>query len=228
MRRIICGALLGALLVGHGAPLSAAAAMENFTVQRLYAGRFTDVPASAWYQSSVARVYELGLMNGKSTYQFQPQGNMTAAEIVALAAKVHAAYNGSKIYLTEGAWYAPYVQYAMQNGIVAADAAPTDWNTAVDRARFVQYLYAALPQTEYATVRKMADGAIPDVAKADAYGAAVYTLYEAGILTGSNAQGSFLPAERITRAQGAVILARMVDIGLRQKPVPASATDTTE
>lgn len=39
----------------------------------------------------------------------------------------------------------------------------------------------------------------------------IYTLYNAGILTGSDAYGTFHPDDGITRAEVAAIMARIID-----------------
>ena len=48
------------------------------------------------------------------------------------------------------------------------------------------------------------------------YAPAVYELYRAGVLTGSDAQGRFLPNNAVTRAEVAAIATRMVNASYRQ------------
>ena len=62
----------------------------------------------------------------------------------------------------------------------------------------------------------MADGAIPDVPSSANYYAAVYKLYRAGVLTGNDAQGTFLPDTGITRGEAAALMTRMADTSLRK------------
>ena len=64
--------------------------------------------------------------------------------------------------------------------------------------------------------------AIPDMPQADYTGTpyealpgAVLELYNAGILTGVDGQGNFAPKSPLTRAQAAVIFARLLDPALR-------------
>lgn len=45
---------------------------------------------------------------------------------------------------------------------------------------------------------------------------AVYAMYQAGILTGNDAYGTFTPYSTITRAEVAAVVSRMVDPSLRQ------------
>ena len=44
----------------------------------------------------------------------------------------------------------------------------------------------------------------------------IYTLYNAGILTGSDAYGTFHPDDGITRAEVATIMARIIDPSQRK------------
>ncbi len=209
-------------------PLSAVAAMDNFKAQRSCNETFDDVSATAWYAESIKEVYELGLMNGKSTCQFVPNGNITLAETIALAARMHATYHGNKIYLTEGAWYASYIQYALHNEMIAAtDIDLQDPTEQIPRDLFAQILYTALPASEYAAINTITDGAISDVSAQASDGKIIYALYAAGILRG-DADGRFLPTSFITRAQGAAILARMVDASQRQHFVLTPADDAEQ
>ena len=56
---------------------------------------------------------------------------------------------------------------------------------------------------------------IPDVRISDPWGSAVYQLYRAGVLVGTEKTGTFSPANRISRAEAAAIIARMVEPFLR-------------
>ena len=74
-------------------------------------------------------------------------------------------------------------------------------------------MYAALPYSEYTQINTIANGSLPDVddivfMDADTR---IYTLYRAGILTGSDAYGTFNPDTNITRAEVSAIISRMID-----------------
>ena len=87
-------------------------------------------------------------------------------------------------------------------------------NAPVTRGEFVHILRGA---TNYYTVRnEVADNAIPDVKVTDAYGADIYTFYRAGILTGSDAKGTFHADSTIRRSEVSAIPNRMYDVSARQ------------
>ena len=79
-----------------GSAYAAESGMGNF--QRngsYYTGLFTDVPADAWYADGVAAAYELGLMVGSGQKTFSPNGTVTLAEAVAMAARIHSRYGSA-------------------------------------------------------------------------------------------------------------------------------------
>ena len=87
-KTFICLAL--ALLLS----LSAFAAFEK---TRTYQNDFSDVPETSWYAENVKTAFELGFMNGKSEGSFDPAGNVTVAEGITMASRLHAIYNGKEI-----------------------------------------------------------------------------------------------------------------------------------
>jgi hypothetical protein len=48
---------------------------------------FQDVPETAWYHGAVAAAYTAGLISGRSTGQFDPEGSITRQEMAAIIAK---------------------------------------------------------------------------------------------------------------------------------------------
>lgn len=193
-----------------------AQAARLITPTRTYpAGKFADVPASAWYAENVAASYEMELIDGKSDTRFAPDDQLTLAETIKLAACLHAMYEtGETDFPSSTPWYQVYVDYALSQGLITQ--APANPDAAATRAQFVQILSKALPQQELAAINTIADGAIPDVAMSQSYAAPVYLFYRAGILTGSDETGRFLPDTTIARSEVAAILTRMADTDLRR------------
>ena len=62
---------------------------HDFNTIRTYKGQFTDVSRSDWFYSSVANAYEIGIISGKTDTTFVPNGNVTIAETIKLAAVTH-------------------------------------------------------------------------------------------------------------------------------------------
>ncbi len=75
----------------------ATGANAAFEKVNTYNNNFTDVKPESWYAESVKSAYELGLMTGNSDTTFNPNGNVTVAEAITMAARVHATNKGVEI-----------------------------------------------------------------------------------------------------------------------------------
>jgi|LSQX01.1.fsa_nt_gb hypothetical protein len=197
------------LIVGRG--------LQNFTTKNIYApGQFKDVNPSAWYSANVQIAYELGLIKGSSTDAFSPDGNLTIAEAITLASRLSSIYYSATDEFTQSdVWYNVYVDYALEAEIITQSQF-SNYTKATTRAEFVQIFAKALPEEAMEIINWVEDGAIPDIKIEYNYANAVYFLYRAGILTGSDKLGTFNPSSTITRAEAAALVTRMADINLRQ------------
>ncbi len=187
-----------------------AAGLENFAKTNTYAvGHFSDVSANDWFAESVKTAYEMGLIKGNSETTFNPKGNITVAETIALASRLHNIYNGGNGEFTQGElWYQVYADYAGENKILRETY--KDYNAKISRANFAFILVNALPADALPAINAVADGTLPDVAD-DYKASAIYTLYRAGILTGNDEFGTFKPDSTILRSEVAAIITRMAD-----------------
>ncbi len=215
MKKRICSLLLAAAVMVGLLP-SAFAGYENFAAQAVYTpGQFTDVAEDEWYAANVRTAYEYGLINGQSATRFAPDNSLTVAEAVKLAACLHSIYHtGSADFAVSQPWYRTYADYALQNGILTAER--TDYTKPATRAVFASVLAAALPEDALGTINTIEDGVIPDVPESASYADAVYLLYRAGVLTGSDSAGRFYPDSTIKRSEAAAIVTRMADPSLRR------------
>ncbi|MBQ2911566.1 MAG: S-layer homology domain-containing protein [Clostridia bacterium] len=113
-------------------------------------------------------------------------------------------------------WYDIYVEYAEKNGIIYRDEWDEAYNKKATRQEFVTIFYKALPHTEYPEINDIDANAIPDVPMDIGYASVVYGFYRAGILTGSDANGTFYPNRNIQRSEVATIISRMMDKSARK------------
>ncbi len=171
---------------------------------------FVDVPDNTWYRGDVEIAHKNGLINGISATTYVPENNMTVAEAIKLAACMHQLYYDGSVTLTNGSpWYSTYVEYALANDIISG--VYTDYNSKITRREFVNIFYNTLPTSEYTAKNTVANGTIPDVLISAQYASKIYTFYRAGILVGSDSNGTFLPESNIKRSEVAAILTRMFD-----------------
>ena len=158
-----------------------------------------------------------------------PAGAAQTAETLALAARLHSIYHTGEAAFTQGSpWYQVYVDYAVENGIIAANSY-SDYNAAATRSQFAAILAKALPEEALEAVNTVEDGAIPDVPEGAANYDAIYQLYRAGILTGNDAAGTFTPNNTIVRSEVAALVTRMADPDLRRSvtlTAPVAGLDT--
>lgn len=186
------------------------------TVKEYEDGTFKDVPANAWYLSAMVKCYETDLIRGKSATAFVPEGNITIAETVAIAARIFSIRTTGRAEFTQGSpWYRVYMDYADGHGIIQAEDY-TDPNQPITRREFAGILNWSMDNLSKPEINQVDDRAIPDVPKDDPRYDEIYKLYRAGVLTGSDSKGTFRPDDPITRSEAAAIVARLIDPSLRK------------
>ena len=180
---------------------------------------FTDVPSDSWYYSSVKAAWENDLIDGVTANEFKPNATLTVAQTIKLAAALHQLDRTGEVSLKNGGanWYDSYVNYAVVNGIIEKDYAnytQAQMNAPVTRGEFVHIFHGA--EEAYKAINTVADNAIPDVKATDKFAPEIYEFYRAGILTGSDAKGTFHSASTIKRSEAAAILLRMFESAERK------------
>ena len=187
---------------------------KNYPPEITIENKFTDVPDGEWYHDYVLIAVQIGLVNGKSETEYKPIDNLTYAEAVKLAACMHQLYTTGKITLQGGnPWYQTYVDYCKENGIISKDY---NYAENATRAGYMEIFANALPAEALEAINNIADNSIPDVPMTAPYADAVYKLYRAGILTGSDEAHSCKPNDNIKRGEVAAILIRMMYDGERK------------
>ncbi|MCL1858471.1 MAG: S-layer homology domain-containing protein [Oscillospiraceae bacterium] len=187
--------------------------MANFVKIRTYTpGMFSDVNENSWYgfdkDKVVASAYEYGLMQGSGANTFKPTGNITIAEAVTVAARVHSIYTtGEEDFVQGSPWYKVYVDYAVANGIIKSNDF-ADYTKTATRAQMAYIFSRSVPESEFAALNTV--NSLPDVNSGTPYYSSIIMLYKAGILAGNNDAGIFYPNNNITRAEAAAIISRVI------------------
>ena len=155
---------------------------------------------------------------------------MSIAEIIAIAARMNNIYNGSEAEFTDntengGEWYDSYVDYAEENDIVSMDEI-LEMGDNASRSLVISLIARCLPKEAFAPINSFTE--IPDVDPNDPNAAAIYMLYNAGILVGTDALGTFAGDRPITRAEVAILLGRCVDASQRIKVEAPAAEESAE
>jgi len=180
---------------------------------------FEDVSESDWFYDDVYAAVDMGLINGKyaNPPMYVPEGRLTIAEAIKLAAVMHEYSETGMVTLTNGnPWYQSYVEYCGDFGIIGYDEYDGKYNDQATRSQYAVIFANSLDPSEYGQINQIEDGDIPDVSLSDEYGQAVYKLYRAGILQGNDQEGTFAPTTDIKRSEVAAILTRMMDSSERK------------
>lgn len=210
MKKVI-SFLLVALFLFAGV-LTNAASFSNFTKKYTYtSSTYTDINLNEWYGEYVKNCYELGLMQGVGAGVFDHNGNITIAQAITMAARVHNIYNGGNgVFDSTGVtnWYDPMVDYALKNGIIKTGDF-TSYTKSATRAEMAYIFSRSLPDKEFEKINVI--NSIPDVKSNAKYYSNILKLYTSGIVNGSDAEHNFYPNDNIKRREAAAIICRVVN-----------------
>ena len=139
-----------------------------------------------------------------------PADNITVAEGISVAARMHAAAYSGTIPSADGEWYQAYVNYGMSNGLIK-NGQFDSYTRELKRYELAQIIAAVFPSLE--TVNDLER--IPDVSVTEPYEQDVLYLYNAGVLAGVDSYGTFYPFDSVKRSELSAITQRATDIGRR-------------
>lgn len=198
MKRIISSVLV-LIMAAFALPVSAAA------------DPFTDTQ-SHWARYYISDCYKDGILKGTGATTFSPDAPMSVAEIVTIAVRLSG--NGANLSQSGTNWYDSAVNKAKQLGIIT-DGQFDSYTRSATRSEVAGMLAAAKPESEYQPINSVP--ALPDVDANTPYSDAIFKLYRAGILTGSDAMGTFYPGNNITRGEVATLIFRINEKNARQE-----------
>lgn len=183
--------------------------------------RFGDVPLDHWAAEAIGRASEDGVIVGTNTWTedgrvcFEPDSPLTAAQFAAIVTQ---AFYWRPLRETERErshgdaeplpyWYSLYQQIAEQAGLMEG-VGVEDWEVPMTRYQMAQMLY------NIAADKKLeppaASIAIADLDQVpEQYKEAVKSAYAMGFLSGMDDKGTFAGEQTLTRAQAAVVFAKL-------------------
>lgn len=185
------------------------------TTKPTEASYFEDV--NGWEKEYVYYLVEKGVVKGRTQNQFVPTASVTRAEFVKMLAaaagvKEEADRKTSFRDVSSAAWYAPYVAWAENAGIVVGSGErfrPDDNITKQDMAvmiqRYAEAVSVEIPKMEVSTSFQ------DDISIASYAKNAVYLLQRAGIVSG-DVNANFYPQSSATRAQASKMLAVFLQV----------------
>ena len=110
---------------------------------------FTDVRNDQWFNDAVQFVWQRNIMTGNTSTTFNPNGNLTRAEVTALLFRMHHGrvanaddLRRNVFYDVPDNWMWPYVSWSVENRIVTGTSATTfNPNGFVTRQEFALMVY---------------------------------------------------------------------------------------
>lgn len=177
---------------------------------KVYTKYFPDVlktPSSEWYYTAVMDLAEAGVIGGFDDGTFKPQGEVTYAQALKL---IMLAAGYPTPIQTSTHWASGYLALAHANGLLSTSITESYLDRKIDRNTIAQIAAKAmsLPASTI-TVSPFAD-----VTVGTTYASYIFSLYEAGIITGSpNPKGEmvYYGINSITRAEMSVIVWRIMN-----------------
>ncbi len=177
---------------------------------------FDDVPESSSLYKSVMYMRENGIMDAVAGNEFRPNEVMTAAQFTAAAVRLYEKRAGRSTDFTPDAgkpWYEVYVRKSAVYGIYPSGV--QDFNAPVSRRQAFFSIYGLAAYSGLEKLRSVAR--IPDLSPTDPQYNEVLALYEAGIAGGKDQYGTFGGAGRLTRAECATMLYRIMNRDARSR-----------
>lgn len=204
------------------------------------AAAFVDVPGDAWCAPYVELCVEQGLLYGVGNGQFLPEGLVNNDEALVMAARALWQSDGGEGPLSAGLTPEALVE------LLGEDQRQLAWPALDDAKRLSElwpydgfcYLARRCPELgfqlpdycfntypisrqEFFALLALAGRDLPAINNVDTVPGcrdeAILHLYRAGILSGADGYGSFMPQRHLTRAEAAAALARLAQPALRLK-----------
>ena len=168
---------------------------------------FKDLDNVAWAKEAIEALYTEGVINGVDANQFLPNAEVKREEFVKIVINTFGLEGSGKASnfkdVDPNAWYAPYVNTAVELGLVNGVSA-TEFGVGenISRQDMAVLLYRIANKLGY-EIKATGIKSISDIDSiADYAKEAVDTFYKAGIINGVS-EGVFAGAQTATRAQAA-------------------------
>ncbi len=161
-----------------------------------------------WSRSIIMRLNGYGIMNGYDDGTIRPDSYVSVAEFLTIVVK-SLGYTADGETSGGGAWYTPYVQAAVEKGLIEPDEY-TDYEAPINRSQAAKIVANSLSDTsvadENAVKAKISDYALID----EEYKDYVIVAYDKKIVNGDH-ENNFDPGRDITRAEAGVMAVRLID-----------------
>ena len=188
--------------------------------------KFADVADDFWAAKDIYTLKDAGIIGGKSATEFDPEGDVTRAEFAKMVVGLFGYKATSDAVNFEDCkaedWFTPYVAAGVEAGVIKGvsdtEFAPNATITREDACTILGRALNKVAQSnelKFTDADKVAEYAAPYVA----------LLSELGYVNGYE-DGSFAPANNITRAEAAKIIAGIYNANKSAETVTDDKTET--
>lgn len=184
----------------------------DYVAQMYTKNTFKDVEDKVWYKEGVAHSYQLKLMSGEADHAFNPRGDLTVAQTIAIASRLNSIYTtgnlGAIPEVAGGEWYDGVVRYAVDNSIIkSSEFSSSAMNKPATRGQVAYILGNSIPSKELEVINETAK--FSDVTNKTFYSDSILKLAKAGVLVGKT-DTEFKVSDVVTRAEASIIIARLI------------------
>lgn len=212
MKQTIC--LILALIMALSISVPAAAVEE--------VSSFSDVAESHWAHDSIMAMVEVGLFEGTTAPvngvgTFDPTGTMTRAQFITVITRY--LYGGILENMAPGKlWYSNNYDLAVSAGIITESEIPfSTLKEGIPRQEMAMIMVRAAEKQGEFYPGFVPASRIPDYNSIDSYYSNyVRKCFAMGMIKGTDASGTFAPQGTVTRAQGAMVLYRLINADVRE------------
>ena len=168
----------------------------------------TDVRLADWFFDYVKEAYSEGIVNGMTPTTYVPSGNLTHAQIMVIVANLHSLQKGDNFKgssVPGDHWAASFRNYCKKEGVID-DRFDDVLDKPVNRAEMAYYFANCLKSSSYKNKKTVSLSDIAD----ESYKSEIEKLAKADIV-GGYTDGTFRPANLVTRAEAAVFISNIID-----------------
>lgn len=176
---------------------------------------FSDLDSFAWYYQGINSAYNNGLMIGYPDGTFGPGRQITRAEAIMIAARVHSVYHGKTLPARRPTelWYVNAYDYCASNGLLSTTLKQrSSLNSPINRYDLAYLFARTIDASDMPTISDISMNDLSSIPQY--YRDSVLYMYRSGIMNGM--YGSFCGSSTATRAQIAAVAARLVEPYLRK------------
>lgn len=180
--------------------------------------KYKDITAH-WSKTQVCKLSSLEIIKGYTDNTFKPEKSVTVAEFITMTVKIL----GYKLEQNPKNWAQNFINQAIKDGIVKTGEF-TDYNRAITREEVARIavnaamLYDTAPTHEMdnVVIKRLCDyNTIKDTNKQKVIDANLL-----GLMTTYSSTGKFMPRNKLTRAEAATVILRLLDNSARSPFVP--------